>query len=245
MLRRWLSTVGGLVAAAALLLTPAAGQARHWGWGGWGWGGYRGFGWGAYRGLGWYGGYRGLGWGYYPRYYGRYWGGFYPYGVGYYGYYPAYYGSWYYPSYYGSLYYPSYYGSSYYPGFVSSSTYYPTYAYGTTLGYTPSYTYGNLSTSGYYDGGTLPANRAMVRVEVPRADAEVWIDGQATQQRGTDRLFETPALTTGKSYHYDVRARWTENGQTFDRTRTVHFRPGERVTVDFRQPASQGEGGTK
>jgi uncharacterized protein (TIGR03000 family) len=78
----------------------------------------------------------------------------------------------------------------------------------------------------------LNPNVALIGVKVP-PDARVWFDGEATRQTGTDRLFSSPELEQGKRYNYDIRAQWTVDGKPVTRTRTVHFRAGEHVSVDF------------
>ncbi len=77
---------------------------------------------------------------------------------------------------------------------------------------------------------------AVVQVEVP-ADATLWFDGVQTKQTGALRTFHTPPLERGHSYHYDVKARWEEDGKSVERTRRVDVYPGARVTVDFDQPS--------
>ncbi len=76
--------------------------------------------------------------------------------------------------------------------------------------------------------------RARLQILVP-ADAEVWLNGSPTTQRGEQRLFESPALAPGRDYQYEIRARWTERGRAVDRTRTVGVRADARVVVDFGQ----------
>lgn len=221
-----------LVALAALLAaSPDASAARGWGGrGGWG-GGYRG-GWGGYRG-GWGGGYgRGWGWGGYGnRYDGRsYYGGFYPgygYGLGY--------GRAYYPG--RSYGYGGYgYGLGYwnYPYVGSTSAY-----YGPSVGDTtavPSTVTVDVGTPAAYEAPAQD-NVAHLRVAVP-ADAELWFDGVRTQQTGTEREFVSPPLAPGRSYHYEVRARWTENGRAIDQMRRIEVRANEWKDVDFSQPAA-------
>jgi uncharacterized protein (TIGR03000 family) len=79
---------------------------------------------------------------------------------------------------------------------------------------------------------------ALIRVLLPRGDAEVWFDGAPTQQRGMDRMFASPALEAG-NYRYTIKGRWTEEGRTVNRERTVEVRPGQPLTVDLR--ANPGE----
>jgi uncharacterized protein (TIGR03000 family) len=76
---------------------------------------------------------------------------------------------------------------------------------------------------------------AEITVIVP-ANAEVLFDGAATMQRGTERLFTTPALDVGKKFTYEVRAKWSAGGKTVDNTRKVEVSGGGKVRVDFTEP---------
>ena len=53
--------------------------------------------------------------------------------------------------------------------------------------------------------------RAFIQVRVPAA-AEIWFDGEKTSQTGSVRDFVSPALQTGRSFTYEIRARWTDEG---------------------------------
>jgi uncharacterized protein (TIGR03000 family) len=160
-----------------------------------------------------------------------------PYGWGYgtpatWGYQPWGYGGFYSPSMYGTYgYNPSLTWNYYTPGNYSG---YTTPGYAT--GYTP--TYGTTGSSGgSYGYGTAspqqPRDTALVNVRVPTRDAQVWIEGKKTQQQGTWREFVSPPLDPSKSYTYDVRARWTENGREVERTETVPVHANDVATVDF------------
>jgi uncharacterized protein (TIGR03000 family) len=83
-----------------------------------------------------------------------------------------------------------------------------------------------------------PDNLARVRVVVP-ADAKVSFDGKATRQTGTVRHYESPALTPGHDYSYEIKATWSENGKEVTRTRKVDVRANSRVTVNL-TPAGSG-----
>ena len=85
-----------------------------------------------------------------------------------------------------------------------------------------------------YGGGDVDTT-AIVQVEVP-AGATLWFDGVQTKQTGAMRTFHTPPLERGHSYHYDVKARWEENGKPVERTKRVDVYAGARVTVNFNQP---------
>jgi uncharacterized protein (TIGR03000 family) len=83
--------------------------------------------------------------------------------------------------------------------------------------------------------GAAADTTAAVQVEVP-ANATLWFDGVQTKQTGVLRTFHTPPLERGHSYHYDVKARWEQNGKPVERLRRVNVHAGARVTVDFKQP---------
>jgi uncharacterized protein (TIGR03000 family) len=74
-----------------------------------------------------------------------------------------------------------------------------------------------------------------VRVHVP-AGADLWFEGVRVGKTGDVRDFTSPALTPGKGYLYDVRARWNEDGRMVDRVRTVRVRANQRTEVDMTQP---------
>lgn len=80
---------------------------------------------------------------------------------------------------------------------------------------------------------------AQVEVRVP-VGAEVWFDGNKTNQTGAVRQFQSPPLKPGERYAYEVRARWKAAGQDTEETRRVTVRAGDRVTVDF-TPAPEPE----
>jgi len=154
--------------------------------------------------------------GYYGRGgYGRGYGGGYGYGYGYYG---RPYG---YGGYYGAPYYS--YGSPYYSdgGYYSSG---PGYVVESQPG----------ATQSFYAGPQPEPNRAHIRVIVPDPEAKVWFENTATQQRGSDRLFESPQLDEGKEYTYTIRAKWDQDGRDMTRERRVTVRAGETATVNFR-----------
>jgi uncharacterized protein (TIGR03000 family) len=71
-----------------------------------------------------------------------------------------------------------------------------------------------------------------VSVNVP-ANAEVWFDGQKTNQTGPDRVFHSPPLRPGIGYMYLVRAKWSEGGRETEQVQTITVHAGERVVVAF------------
>ena len=81
---------------------------------------------------------------------------------------------------------------------------------------------------------TLTAARAHVTVTVP-AGAQVWFDNHLTTTTGSVRQFDSPVLTPGGRYGYEVRARWTENGREVTQTQLVAISAGSSVDVAFPQ----------
>ncbi len=104
-------------------------------------------------------------------------------------------------------------------------------------GYYPSY-YGTWS--GSYSRFYLFSRNARTRrvtrfqVRLPDPTAEVWVEGKKQSTRGEVRTYKSPPLTPGE-YRYTIRARWEKDGRKMTRKRTVVFRAGERVRVDFRK----------
>jgi uncharacterized protein (TIGR03000 family) len=74
-----------------------------------------------------------------------------------------------------------------------------------------------------------------IRVRLP-ADAALWIDGEATAQKGAERTFETPELAPGKVYLYEVKARWSQGGRPAEQSFQVEVRAGRTTTVHFGGP---------
>jgi len=184
----------------------------------------------------WYGGY-------YPGYYGAYgyypystWYGSYPYYTGYgyspysmgYGSYPYYTGYGYYPSYGYSVGYPVY-----SPSGIASS---PAVTTPTTTSFYQDSSSANpafYSETGLRSDKSTPTDRtARIRVIVPDPNTDVVVDGMKTAALGVVREFRSPALEDG-SYTYEIRAIWTDNGQTKTKTEKVKVTPGSWKIVNF------------
>ncbi len=130
------------------------------------------------------------------------------------------------------------YSPSYYPAY--QSFYVPAYTY------TPTW-YSNpqplvLSSSG---SSTSPltleeeqearadATHAAIQVRVP-ANAEIWFDNHKTRQTGSMRTFVSPPLETGKTFTYNIHARWMDSsGKVIDQTKQVEVQAGKRSMADF------------
>jgi uncharacterized protein (TIGR03000 family) len=91
-------------------------------------------------------------------------------------------------------------------------------------------------TSSYQDSYSpataQPDTRAQIIVDVP-ADAEIWFEGTKMTSTGSVREYRSPPLTPGARYTYEVRARWTENGQEVTQTQEVKVAAGANVNVKF------------
>ncbi len=74
--------------------------------------------------------------------------------------------------------------------------------------------------------------RATIQINVPTAAAQLWVEGEPIESFGLARRFVSPPLSEG-SYRYQVRVRWSRNGQLFTQTQNVVVRPGDEVTVSF------------
>jgi uncharacterized protein (TIGR03000 family) len=178
------------------------------------------------------------------------------YGNAYSPYWYARHGSYYEPSYYGTS--PTYYGSNmagtatavygdaYSPwwylkhGSYAEPHYYSQYSTPTVYGYPqPAYPPAFAaaprisSASEEQEEAVTAANLAAIEVRVP-ANADLWFEGDKTSQGGAVRNFVSPQLTPGKTFTYDVRARWADSsGKVVDKTKQLKVQAGQRSTVDF------------
>src|SRR5260370_41314976 len=69
------------------------------------------------------------------------------------------------------------------------------------------------------------ADRAVLIVRLP-ADARLTIESEATAQRGSERVFESPRLPAGKSFVYTLVATWNEGDSAREATRTATVQGG-------------------
>lgn len=60
------------------------------------------------------------------------------------------------------------------------------------------------------------------------ADAEVWLNGKkASKTPNKEQELTSPALRADQTYTFNVKARWTSKGKTYEATRTIAVKPGE------------------
>lgn len=83
----------------------------------------------------------------------------------------------------------------------------------------------------------VPADVAVIRVIVPDPQAQVWFEGQLMNPTGTDRYFQSPPLTAGGTFRYQIRAAWTQGPRQVSQERTVLVMPGQTSIVDFTRPS--------
>jgi uncharacterized protein (TIGR03000 family) len=86
-----------------------------------------------------------------------------------------------------------------------------------------------------------PPDKALLVVRLP-AGASLTVEGAATRQTGAERTFVSPRLESGKTYAYELKASWEENGQTKTVTRQAKVSAGQRTVVDLTRegPAKAG-----
>jgi uncharacterized protein (TIGR03000 family) len=79
-----------------------------------------------------------------------------------------------------------------------------------------------------------PARPALIDVTVP-ADAALSFQGKTmTEETGALRQYQSPPLSPGRTYTYDVRATWKDdNGREVSRTRHLTVRAGDHLSVDL------------
>jgi uncharacterized protein (TIGR03000 family) len=82
-------------------------------------------------------------------------------------------------------------------------------------------------------GHAAPSNTATIEVSVP-PDAKIWFDDSPTAQTGSERYFESPPLTPGKTYSYAMTAQWRgPDGKDIVRKQQVSVRANATSSVEF------------
>jgi uncharacterized protein (TIGR03000 family) len=82
-----------------------------------------------------------------------------------------------------------------------------------------------------------PGLAAVIDIKMP-CFGELWVDGIATLQLGTDRLFRSPPLAKGGEYVYELKARWLDSdGKPIEQIQQVRVHSGQRVLVVFPKSA--------
>jgi uncharacterized protein (TIGR03000 family) len=81
----------------------------------------------------------------------------------------------------------------------------------------------------------VPTNTAKLYVTLP-ADAKLTIDDRPTASTSESRLFESPSLPPGKTFHYVLKATVVRGGKTETVTKKVAVRAGEDTRVKIEIP---------
>jgi uncharacterized protein (TIGR03000 family) len=123
------------------------------------------------------------------------------------------------------------YGPEYYPGSAAAPYAHGPGPYDVYAPPPASDPNGNVPSS----AGPATANTVHINVVVPEPNAQVSFEGAPTSQGGMVRRFESPEVTPGRDYVYDIRAQWEQNGRTVTQTRQVRVQAGDVLTVDFRR----------
>jgi uncharacterized protein (TIGR03000 family) len=76
------------------------------------------------------------------------------------------------------------------------------------------------------------SDSARINIHVP-PHARVFFDGAPTRQPGEFRQFVSPPLEPNRTYSYEIRAAWTENGGTVEERRKLEIRRGQELKIDF------------
>jgi uncharacterized protein (TIGR03000 family) len=71
-----------------------------------------------------------------------------------------------------------------------------------------------------------------ISLRVP-SSAEVLIQGKKMKETGTDRQFTLPPLDPQKTYDYDVRVTWSDNGRQISDTHHLKVRAGDQKSISY------------
>jgi uncharacterized protein (TIGR03000 family) len=97
---------------------------------------------------------------------------------------------------------------------------------------------GAHSTKGDAEATPLSAaNRARVIIDLP-ANAKLYVDDRLSRSTEEQRHFETPELTPGKAYQYDLRVEWTQDGKPVTETKKIVVRAGQITRASFKDVES-------
>ncbi len=73
---------------------------------------------------------------------------------------------------------------------------------------------------------------AKLNVDLP-VDAKLYVDGQLTTSTSETRIFTTPALQSGLTYFYDLKAEISRDGLTHTESKRVIVRSGDSIRTSF------------
>jgi uncharacterized protein (TIGR03000 family) len=84
----------------------------------------------------------------------------------------------------------------------------------------------------YYNPSNSANRPATIIVHVPE-NATLLVNGKRTRSTSSTRLFYSPPLESGKSYHYDFEARMDRDGQTVKARKRVEVGAGDRHEISI------------
>jgi uncharacterized protein (TIGR03000 family) len=84
--------------------------------------------------------------------------------------------------------------------------------------------------------GELTPNTATIVVDLP-ADAKLLIDDTATTSTGANRVFQSPELKPGKTFHYTLTAEVVRNSKPVKIEQVIEVKAGETTPVRMTVPA--------
>lgn len=102
-------------------------------------------------------------------------------------------------------------------------------------------------TSGYADpnamtssNASLTADKTRLRVQVPTAETQIWVDQHLVQSSGTNRSIDMPYSTTSPQ-KVTITAQWMKDGREVVRKKEVELRGGQEATIQFSDAEVVGE----
>ena len=123
------------------------------------------------------------------------------------------------------------------PGYTAPTTYMTTPGYQDVAPITTTYP-SDLRTGNFAvpveNGNDRQASAAPAKllVDLP-AEAKLYVDGQLTTSTNENRVFTTPALQSGLTYYYDLKAEITRGGSTLTENKRVIVHSGDSIRTTF------------
>jgi uncharacterized protein (TIGR03000 family) len=84
---------------------------------------------------------------------------------------------------------------------------------------------------------SVVSNKATLVVNLP-TNAKLTIDGTSTSATSARRVFQSPAIETGKDYVYNLKAEIVRDGKPVEVTKEVTIRAGKETTVNLEFPTA-------
>jgi len=121
----------------------------------------------------------------------------------------------------------SYFGSPYYP-YLNPWGVAPTYVVPVPLDFGPAVAVRPEAPTSIALANEFPAT---LTLQLP-ASGEVWLNGKRTSESSSEEhVLTSPVLKTGERYVFDLKARWTAGGKTYETTRLVTVGTGDKSRI--------------